>query len=1019
MNHTSNSSNRRPWVHGLALALPLALTSLFAQAADPIKGKQLYDQDCAGCHGANPLTSNVKHIFEGRNSYKLNDLSIDNVATMRFLRRFYPKNGTELNDMAAYLGNTPTKLTFAATAVGGTSNAMMVTVYAPPVAGNALGNIAVTAEGDFIRQGGTCGVTLNVGQNCTVGVVFKPTASGAREGKLLIAHNQIQTPVQIVLAGTASGTAPTAPVAAVSPASLSFAATPVGGTSAAQNVTVQNTGNAALSMTAATFSSADYFVSGGTCAVPGSVAAGASCTLSVALRPASGAAGARNATLTLAHNGGSGSSTVALTGSASAATTPTATLTSTLNFGSINVGSTSGNQTATLSNGGAGALSITSIGTGSSEFQLKGGTCAAGGSVAAGSSCTILVGFAPNAAGARTGSLTVAHNAAGGSSSSALSGTGVSASAAVSVTPSSLSFSQTINTTSSAQTVTVSNTGTAALGLGAITLGGVHVDVFRVAGGSCVANGSIAAGSSCTVSVEFSPKFAGAHTATLQVAHNAGGSPVTVSLAGTGNATPLPTIALNASSLSFGNQGLNTNSAVQTVTVRNSGAANLTLGAFTLTGHDGDFVRSGSCATGGVLTPNSTCTLGFAFRPQAAGARSATLSIASDASNGAAVLNLGGTGAAAASAGVAFDPSAVDFGNVTVGSTSVARSVTLSNTGSAALSITGLVASNGFKLVHNCGSSLAANGSCRADISFEPTAMGDATGTLTLSSNAAGSPHTVALSGAGVTSASVLSWANNARSLDFGNGTVGEAAVTRLVTLVNQGPGPVTLNQITLAGANGSEFVIGSGSSCQPTLEMAAGESCLLSIGFQPGGVGARAASLQVASSGTNPADLSLSGTGSGAAQAAMRLTPLALNFTAEVDRAAAPQELTLQSTGNAVLRVTALRVASGNFTLDTSAQGGCQAVPFDLMPGQSCKLAVGWSSMARGAETGMIEVAANAGATPMQVPVTASRGVTPPAATITTGGCSIGGRSGPADPTLWLLVGAALLVLWRRQARR
>ena len=54
-----------------------------------------------------------------------------------------------------------------------------------------------------------------------------------------------------------------------------------------------------------------------------------------------------------------------------------------------------------------------------------------------------------------------------------------------------------------------------------------------------------------------------------------------------------------------------------------------------------------------------------------------------------------------------------------------------------------------------------------------------------------------------------------------------------------------------------------------------------------------------------------------------------------------------------------------------------------------------------------------------MQVPVTASRGVTPPAATITTGGCSIGGRSGPADPTLWLLVGAALLVLWRRQARR
>src|SRR6185295_14790327 len=131
------------------------------------------------------------------------------------------------------------------------------------------------------------------------------------------------------------------------------------------------------------------------------------------------------------------------------------------------------------------------------------------------------------------------------------------------------------------------------------------------------------------------------------------------------------------------------------------------------------------------------------------------------------------------------------------------------------------------------------------------------------------------------------------------------------------------------------------------------------------------AATLQVASSGTNPADVPLSGTGSSLALPAVGVVPSALSF--EVTAAAAPasaQTLTLQSTGSAVLRVTAMRVASGSFTLDAPATGACPTAPFDLMPAQTCAVAVGWSSMTPGTETGVVAIDTNAAAAPVEVPI-------------------------------------------------
>jgi F5/8 type C domain/Abnormal spindle-like microcephaly-assoc'd, ASPM-SPD-2-Hydin len=87
-----------------------------------------------------------------------------------------------------------------------------------------------------------------------------------------------------------------------------------------------------------------------------------------------------------------------------------------------------------------------------------------------------------------------------------------------------------------------------------------------------------------------------------------------------------------------------------------------------------------------------------------------------------------------------------------VGSTSSARSVTVTNPGTSAVSMSSIGATGPFSESNNCGLSLAASASCTVSVSFSPTASGAATGTLSVNSSAPGSPLTVALTGTGTAS---------------------------------------------------------------------------------------------------------------------------------------------------------------------------------------------------------------------------------------------------------------------------
>jgi hypothetical protein len=194
------------------------------------------------------------------------------------------------------------------------------------------------------------------------------------------------------------------------------------------------------------------------------------------------------------------------------------------------VNTNSAAQTATLTNTGNIAISITSIATTGPFSQTN--NC--GTTLAGMASCTINVVFTPTKAGAITGTLTVTDNAPNSPQTVALSGTGT----VLNITPTSLNFgTQTEKTSSAPQTITIMNVAKTAVATSKISVTGTRVSSFIIQSSSTcpLGTGSIAAGASCTVVVVFDPQLKGALTANVTIVAAGGGSPHTVPMTGTGD----------------------------------------------------------------------------------------------------------------------------------------------------------------------------------------------------------------------------------------------------------------------------------------------------------------------------------------------------------------------------------------------------------------------------------------------------------------------------------------------------
>jgi len=761
--------------------------------------------------------------------------------------------------VTAALTFTPTSLTFASQAVGTTSASQTSTVRnvsASAVAISAIGLTGTNAS-DY-GQTNNCPASLAANATCTLTVTFTPTASGTRTASVQITDNGAGSPHSLALTGTGATTAGIT----LTPTSLGFGSQRVGTSTAAQTFTVQSSGSAALSITsiAVTGANAGDFAQTNNCPVsPATLAVNATCTVSVTFTP--GATGSRAASVSITDNAAGSPQAVALTGTGTA---PAATLTPTsLAFGGQTVGTTSTAQSATLRNSGTAPMMISSVvmtGTNAADFAQINDCPLSPATLAVNATCTISATFTPGATGSRSASVSITDDASGSPHGLPLSGTGAAAAPGVGLSPASLDFgSRAVGTTSASQSSTLTNTGNAPLTVSGIAVTGANAGDFAQTNTCPTAPATLAAGATCSISVTFTPSAAGSRSAAVSISDDAGGSPQSLALTGSGQA---PAVTLTPTTLSYGSQLIGTTSASQSATLRNSGTAPLTISSIGLTGaNTGDFAQTSDCPVAPVtLAVNATCTISATFSPTATGARTASVSIADNAAGSPHAVALSGTGTQPAP--VVSLTSTLAFGNQRVGTASAAQQATLTNSGNAALSISSIAVTGtnagDYGQTNTCPASLAAGASCTISVTFTPSATGSRTASVTVTDNAAGSPHSVALSGTGTQPAVTLT----PTSVSFASQVVGTTSAAQTVTVRNSGAAPLAISSILLGGTNAGDFAQTNNCPLVPSL-LAANATCTISATFTPSATGSRSATVTITDDAPgSPQALPLSGTG-------------------------------------------------------------------------------------------------------------------------------------------------------------
>ena len=415
----------------------------------------------------------------------------------------------------------------------------------------------------------------------------------------------------------------------------------------------------------------------------------------------------------------------------------TASLTPTsVNFGSVDIGgSASATLTVTNTTTFVSTVNVTNIaisGANATDFSET-SNCL---SLSEGATCTITATFAPTAVGTRTGTLTVTTDSTSDPTLTAsLNGIGLNTTATL--TPASANFGSIYagGGVSAAQTFTLTNTSTISITVNGVTTAGNFTQT-----NTC--GTTLAAGASCAISVVFAPLTSGSLTGTLTVTNSSTGDPTLTAVL---NGTGLPTTAtITPSALNFSNVIVGVTSASQNVTWTNTSAIPLTISKVSITG---DYSVSGStCA--GVIAAKSSCVVSIAFTPTALYARTGVVTIASTSSaNPTLTASLTGTGVADVEASV----TALNFGNVDIGSSAKPQTFTVTNYTNASIALTSIVINGDYAYTTTCGSAVAGLSACTITVDFTPTAIGTRSGTLTIDTSDTKYPViTVALTGNGV-----------------------------------------------------------------------------------------------------------------------------------------------------------------------------------------------------------------------------------------------------------------------------
>jgi len=680
----------------------------------------------------------------------------------------------------------------------------------------------------------------------------------------------------------------------------------------------------------------------------------------------------------------------------------TPSLTDHTDFGSVDV---SGNiiRTFTIENTGGASLNL----TGSSPYVSISGANAADFSVTSIPSSTITTGgtttfditFTPSAAGTRSASLSIANNDSDENPYDfSIQGTGtIPAAPEMDVQGNSTSIVDGDTTPSTVdhtdfgdadvsndiilRTYTIENTGTAVLNItGPVTIGGSHAADFSVVSPP---DSTVAAGSGTTeFIISFNPSATGIRSATLSIDNDdSDENPYNFSIQGNGTILNTPDINVTGNGISivhgdvtpsltdytdFGSADVTSEAAIRTFMIQNTGTAALNLtdvSPYVAIGgaHAADFLVSLIPVT--PVPSGSSTTLEVTFDPSATGARSATISIASDdpdenpytfviQGTGTTVvapeMDVQGNGVSIADGDVTPDSADhTDFGNADITSGTVVRTFTIENTGTGTLNLTGsspYVVIGGtdaadFSVTVIPASSISASGGTTTfEITFDPSATGIRLATISIGNDDTDeNPYDFAVMGTGtIPVAPEIDVQGNGVSIadgditpsaadhtDFGSAGVSSGSITRTFTIENTGTGTLNLTApppyVFITGTNAADFSV----SAAPAGFVSAGGTTTFDITFDPGEAGTRSAMINILNddsdedqytffvqgTGTLPAVPEINVKGNSVSIAHGDATPSATDHTdfgsADVTSGTVVRTFTIENTGTGTLTLT------------------------------------------------------------------------------------------------------------------
>jgi hypothetical protein len=355
-------------------------------------------------------------------SYSSMTVDPEDGCTFWYVAQYFPTNqtgspawGSRINNFKVPGCGSPTlspgSLTFGGQGLGTTSPSQPITLINSQ--SDTLNVSSITFTGTNSSDFGQTNNCTNVGAggSCTINVTFTPGGLGTRTALLNVNDDGANSPQTASLTGTGV-TAVT-----LSSSSISFGSVFIGSNSTARPVTLTNNQNVPLTNINVTISGSSAYTQVNTCGT--SIPANGQCTITVTFTPTT--TGPQTGTVNINDSASNSPQTISLTGSGAVALTLSPT---SLNFGTVKVGTTSAAKSITVVNHEKIAVTFSNVqitGANSSNFSIASNTCT---NLQAGANCSVSITFSPSAQGTRKATLTLTDSAPNSPQTAPLQGVG-------------------------------------------------------------------------------------------------------------------------------------------------------------------------------------------------------------------------------------------------------------------------------------------------------------------------------------------------------------------------------------------------------------------------------------------------------------------------------------------------------------------------------------------------------------------------------------------------------------------